>query len=295
MDIQYLHEFVILAESCNFQEAAESLHVSQSALSKHIQKLEDEIGEVLFERSARSASLSQYGEAFLGYARQITALREDALRHLQRIRAADNHWLVIACPPALERYGLVELLTEFRRSYPNYKAENIRSVDPVGALRAGRCDFAITQEDVRDMPDISVGCCLENYPVAVLPEHHPLASASVIPMAQLRNETFILYNRAEENTTIPQTTLSRLCASAGFAPTISMSASFSSTIVSLVSQGLGISVMERLQVPANVGKVALVRIEVPRSTDIQIIYMKSARPSAIRTAFLQYVTHQKTV
>ena len=41
MDIQYLCEFVVLAELCNYQEAAEALHVSQSALSKHIQKLEE--------------------------------------------------------------------------------------------------------------------------------------------------------------------------------------------------------------------------------------------------------------
>lgn len=291
MDTQYLHEFIVLAELCNFQEAAERLHVSQSALSKHIQKLERELDEPLFERSARAVTLSKYGAAFLDYARQITALGEEARRHLHKIRTADSQRLVVACPPALERYGLVELLAEFRRLYPDTRVESISSIDPISALRAGRCGFAFVQADLRDAPDIGSVLYQKDYPVAVLPPKHPLASEQTLTMEQLKHERFILYNRAQESTTVPQSTLIKLCAAAGFEPNIAMSASFSSTIVSLVSQGLGISVMQRLQVPENAGQVALVRIETTLSTDIQLIYRKSEHPAPVWVAFAKYV-HQ---
>jgi len=293
VETQYLHEFVILAELCNYQEAAETLHVSQSALSKHIQKLEDELGVALFDRSSRTVALSKYGESFLSYVRQMDALRERALEQLEIIRASDDRHLVVAWPPALERYGLVELLTQFRRLVPDCEIDQIFSVDPVGALRAGRCDFAFAQADISHAKDIAGVLYQEDYPVAVLPEHHPLASAAIIRMEQLKTERFILHNRAEESTTVPEATLIPLCTTAGFEPTITMSTGFSSTIVSLVSQGLGISVMQRSQVPEDAGHVALVRIDTALSTDIQLFWLKSSRPTAAKTAFLQFVQMHK--
>lgn len=289
MDTQHLHEFVVLAELCNYQEAAEVLHVSQSALSKHIQKLEEELDVELFERTARSVVLSKYGESFWEYAKQITELRETAWRELQKIRVQDDHRLVVAYPPALERYGLIELLVEFRQAYPEYVVETVLSVDPVGAIRAGRCDFAFAQEDLSQTGDITAILYQEDYPVVVLPATHPLATKQSVAMEQLCGERFILHNRANESTTVPQMTLMKLCEAADFSPDIALSASFSSTIVSLVSQGLGIAVMQRAQIPSESAGIVLVRIQTEISADIQLVCLKTARQSPVRTAFLRHV------
>ncbi|VUX15208.1 Hca operon transcriptional activator [Streptococcus pasteurianus] len=58
MDLEHLYEFAVLAESKNFSEAAEKLFISQSALSKHIKSLEQELGVPLFNRENRSATLN---------------------------------------------------------------------------------------------------------------------------------------------------------------------------------------------------------------------------------------------
>ena len=65
MDLNYIREFVVLANTCNYMEAAEQLFISQSALSRHIKNLEEELGVSLFDRSTRSVTLNAFGMLFL--------------------------------------------------------------------------------------------------------------------------------------------------------------------------------------------------------------------------------------
>lgn len=65
MEIEYICEFVVLAETCNYMEAADRLFVSQSALSRHIKALEEDLQVQLFDRSTRKVSLSPFGSLFL--------------------------------------------------------------------------------------------------------------------------------------------------------------------------------------------------------------------------------------
>jgi len=76
MEINYLKEFVILSQTGNFLEAADVLYSSQSALSKHIKRMEKELGVPLFDRTTRKVSISKYGQLLLPYAKQIVELQE---------------------------------------------------------------------------------------------------------------------------------------------------------------------------------------------------------------------------
>lgn len=70
LNVRYLEEFVTLTEKNNFLEAAECLFISQSCLSKHIKKLEAEIGVELFERTTRTVVLTEFGQMLLPYAKR---------------------------------------------------------------------------------------------------------------------------------------------------------------------------------------------------------------------------------
>lgn len=74
LNVRYLEEFVTLTEKKNFLEAAECLFISQSCLSKHIKKLETEIGVELFERTTRTVVLTEFGQMLLPYARKMVSL-----------------------------------------------------------------------------------------------------------------------------------------------------------------------------------------------------------------------------
>ena len=71
MNTEYIHEFVVLAETKNFWEASERLFMNQSTLSKHIKSLEIELGVPLFTRTTRRVELTNYGHTFLPYAQSI--------------------------------------------------------------------------------------------------------------------------------------------------------------------------------------------------------------------------------
>ena len=62
MDINYFKEFVVLAQTGNFMEAADILYSSQSTLSKHIKSMESELGVPLFDRTTRKVKISKYGQ-----------------------------------------------------------------------------------------------------------------------------------------------------------------------------------------------------------------------------------------
>ena len=71
MNIKYLEEFLTLADTLNYSEAADKLYISQSTLSKHIIAIENELEFHLFDRDTRHISLSESGKAFYGYAKTI--------------------------------------------------------------------------------------------------------------------------------------------------------------------------------------------------------------------------------
>lgn len=83
LDTQTLRTFLALAETGSFTQTARRVHRSQSAVSMQIRKLEDTVGEPLFERSARAARLTRKGEILLGHARRLVELHDRALAELQ--------------------------------------------------------------------------------------------------------------------------------------------------------------------------------------------------------------------
>ena len=94
MEINYLREFVVLAQTGNFMEAADLLYCSQSTLSKHIQNMETELGVPLFDRTTRKVALSKFGQLLLPYAKQIAELQDTYTAILQSGLSTDQDILI---------------------------------------------------------------------------------------------------------------------------------------------------------------------------------------------------------
>ena len=87
MDYEILRTFIYLAELKNFTKTAEQLHIVQSTVSNRIKQLEEQTGKILFTRKSRNVELTNTGEVFLPYAKQLLAIQEAALSQLKALES----------------------------------------------------------------------------------------------------------------------------------------------------------------------------------------------------------------
>jgi DNA-binding transcriptional LysR family regulator len=117
MELSQLEVFLMVAREGRFSRAAEKLFRTQSAVSQTIRKLEEELGEPLFDRSSREGVLTDAGRTLQQYAEQLLNLREDAQEALVELRELQTGKLVIAANEFTALY-LLPVLAEFRRLHP---------------------------------------------------------------------------------------------------------------------------------------------------------------------------------
>jgi DNA-binding transcriptional LysR family regulator len=117
MDLAHLEVFLAVAREGRFSRAAEKLHRTQSAVSQTIHKLEQELGEPLFDRFSREGILTDAGRVLQEYAERLINLRCDAQEALAELRHLHQGKLAIAANELTALY-LLPVLAEFRRLHP---------------------------------------------------------------------------------------------------------------------------------------------------------------------------------
>src|SRR6478735_6801162 len=118
MEMNQLRYVVAVARTGNFSRAAELCNVSQPSLSQQIQKLEDELGERLFDRMKRQTKLTSHGEVFFRRAVVILAEAEMALREASEAKSLVSGTCTIGVLPTIAPYLLPEAIGLFTRKYP---------------------------------------------------------------------------------------------------------------------------------------------------------------------------------
>jgi DNA-binding transcriptional LysR family regulator len=239
MEISYLKEFVVLAQTGNFLEAADVLYSSQSSLSKHIKSMEMELGVPLFDRTTRKVSISKFGLLLLPYARQITENADKFAALLRSNRETDREILNLGSMYGLAQYKITDVLVRFKKSLPQatLNVMQARTIDLIEMLRQGKCELAF----IRDIEDaegdfIQIPFTTDTI-VAILPIKHPLAKQKMIPLKMLENENFMMAVAG----TMPFRLSMKACELSGFEPRIVYSDPELENQIDLVTKGMGIS------------------------------------------------------
>src|SRR5216117_3595135 len=120
MDLAQLEVFLMVEREGRFSRAAEKLYRTQSAVSQSIRKLEEEVGEALFDRSSRDGLLTDAGHVLQEYAERLLNLRNNAREALVELRELHKGKLAIAANEFTALY-LLPVLGEFRRLHPMIK------------------------------------------------------------------------------------------------------------------------------------------------------------------------------
>lgn len=250
LEFSELQAFVALAGELHFRKASERLFLSQPALSKKIQRLEEKVKGPLFMRSRRRVALTDAGNDFLPKATKLLQDVDDALSETQAAIEGRAGSLRIGFGIASVPEILPRTILRFRKLYPNVELQmrEMPSDSQVASLIERRLDAGMLRMPVANRKLISVPLFSENLVLATP------ADMSYLPRAGingLRNRDFIFVSPSLSKT-FHDRVLS-LCFRAGFTPRIVQEANEILTILHLVRAGLGVSLVPksaaRLRVP----------------------------------------------
>lgn len=193
MDLSQLEVFLAVARERRFSRAAEKLYRTQSAVSQTIHKLEDELGEPLFDRSSREGVLTDAGTVLQDYAEKLLNLRNDAREALVEVRELHRGKLVLAANELTVLY-LLPILSEFRRLHPMIKITVQRALGsqiPGDVLRHN-VELGLLTYDPQE-PQLHSVVVYRDELAFVVPPTHPLASEKQVSIRQLGAESFIAH------------------------------------------------------------------------------------------------------
>jgi|GEM_PF-3176557 len=149
LNIYTLHYFFVTAQHLNFSKAAKHLYITQPALSKQIQQLEDQLQVKLFDRTKRSVKLTDAGVVLMENCRNLFATIADLEGAMEQFRSEVRGNLRIASTPSLGNYILPDFLKEFSSQFPQIMLHTIfkPAEEIVKMLKTGELDFAFLSTD----------------------------------------------------------------------------------------------------------------------------------------------------
>lgn len=195
IEILQLEQFVAVARAKNFTRAAAELGLSQSALSRSIRRLEDEVGQPLFERKPREVVLTDLGELLLARAKEILHLVDDTFSLISD--AGRNGRVRIGAIPTIAPYLLPGLLESFSAAHPGVSV--VVQEDTTEQL-VRRCSHGEIDLAILALPIIAkyleFEALFEEELFLVVPAKHPLARARKVTAESVEDCPFILLNEA---------------------------------------------------------------------------------------------------
>lgn len=199
MRISYVHEFIVLAEKLSFTAAANELHVSQSALSKHIAALEADLNTQLLNRNKHLVVLTSQGEQFLDAARIIDRTFQRAKQSLQQQARNDSMLMVGGLVDSPGEFSVLSRAVQIMQQqdpsrmvhFVPVTTMSVRTqiVDDVIDCAFTSYDYASAPDQEKDMFEYTV---IGKMPfTAIMLKSHPLAQRSALHVQDLEGQTLV--------------------------------------------------------------------------------------------------------
>ena len=155
MTFEQLECFIYAVQENTFFDAAEALHITQSSLSKQIKKMEQELGIQLFDRSKRSAVLTQAGEFFYPEAQKLSLQYQKTIAKMKEFNTRFSSSLCVGTLPVLSQYGLTHFFHQFATLHPEISLSLFEVEEPelMAGFEKGRFDCIIARESMITDPD----------------------------------------------------------------------------------------------------------------------------------------------
>ncbi|MBX4956105.1 LysR family transcriptional regulator [Rhizobium lentis] len=245
-EILDLRAFLSVVELESFNRAADTLHMSQPALSRRIQKLEQVIGAPLLERTTRHVSATALGTELVPLVRRMLEEFDGSLFAVRDVGPNRGGLVTIACLPTAAFYFLPTVIRQFNEEYPNirFRILDLPATDGLQAVASGEVEFGINIMGTSD-PDLTFERLAEDPFVLAARKDHPLAAKQWVEWAELEPYHLITVHRSSGNRTL----LDAALAKSNIKLRWFYEVTHLSTSLGLVEAGLGISVLPQMATP----------------------------------------------
>jgi DNA-binding transcriptional LysR family regulator len=288
MELFQLETFLAVAEEKSFSRAAKRLHRTQPAVSQVIRNLEEEVGELLLDRSSRDGTLTDAGRLLHEYAQELLNLRNEARQSLVELRQLQKGRLTIAANEYTSLY-LLQVLHEFRREHPMIHitiqrtlASKVPQQLQEHAAELGTVSFRPEDPQLRSI------VVYRDELAFVVPPTHRLAGASSVSIRQLGEEVFVAHN-------VPSPYRAKVLQSfARHKTPLRMDVEMPTidSIKKFVAMGNGVALVPGLAVEHEIARGELVKVPVSElnfERRLRIVYRRNATLSHAAQAFLKIV------
>jgi len=244
IELRHLRFFAALAEELNFGRAAARCHVSQPPFSVAIRQLEQHLNVALVLRSSRHVTLTPAGEALYGRVQRLLTQANDAYALALSVSAGKRGKLRVGFHASMLYQGLNRMVAAMEREEPLVEIELLEmpTQDQVHALLSGNIDVGFGHSTV--VPEALASVPLLNEPFVVcVPPGHIASSEPRFRLDMLEDEGFICFWREASPAYFDR--IVSLCVEAGFTPKVRHQVRQWTTVVAMVSQGMGVAIVPR--------------------------------------------------
>jgi DNA-binding transcriptional LysR family regulator len=293
LDIKHLQYFIEVSNFNSFSRAADHLFITQPTISKMIKNLETELGVALFDRSRKQLTLTDAGLIILEQAKLIDKAFKNLETELDNLTGLKKGHIRIGLPPIFNAHFFLKIVGSFHEKYPGITFQLVEDGSKKIEEDVGKnlLDIGIivlpTKNDIFDHFSF-----MEENLKLILHQSHPLAEREEVHLAELANESFILFNKDF----VLNDRIILSCNSVGFTPHIISESSQQSFIEEMVAFKLGISLLPESichNLNKNLKSVKVVNPSI--SWKLAIIWGKNHYFSFAAKEWLQFSKEQLTL
>jgi len=245
-DLNDLQAFRAVAELQNFRRAAETVHISQPAFSRRIEKLEQALGVRLLERTTRKVELTAVGREFARSVAQWLDELDGTLLALRGIAPTRMGEITVACVPSTVYYYLSQVIRRYRETYPKIRVRvlDAGANEVLAAVVGGQADFGLNFIGSQE-PEIEFVPLVEERFVAACRRDHPLARRRRVTWRELGEHEYITVSKESGNRLL----LDQALAGVPGRPQAVYEAQHVTTLLGLVEAGLGVAAVPSMAMP----------------------------------------------
>jgi DNA-binding transcriptional LysR family regulator len=286
MNIQKYKAFVKAVEFGSFTKAAEVLDYTQSGISRMINDLEKEWGVFLFERGRTGINLTTDGLKLLPQLKRICNEYEILMTQIEDLHNMESGMIRIGTFSSVASHWLPNIIRNFKKDYPKIDFELLLGdyTEIENWILNGRVDLGFVR--LPSKAELETTFLEQDRLLVVIPQDHPLANCDKFPIKELLNSPFMLLEKGAK------AEISEIFETHHISPQVNFTTWDDYAIISMVENGLGISILPELILKRIPHKIVAKELETPAYRNIGLATREQKSLSLASKKFLEYLSYR---